>query len=224
MSSEISKLNKTGWDKWWIKLHQKASHKTRVLLLADIFSKIIENNKSQSIKCLDVGCGDMQIAELIAARNLHTNWTCIDIYPLPDELKSSEKWKKYRPFDGLKIPFENQSFDFVVLCDVLHHSLAPASLLIECARVGKKVIIKDHFQYGFISNLLLKWMDRFGNQAYGVHIPGRYFSIESFMTLCHENNLRVSQKQIGIQLYEHLPVLRKLLRPKWQFWALVEVA
>lgn len=219
MSSEISKLEKSRWDKWWIKLHQKASHTTRVRLLADIFKNIIESDTGQAVKCLDVGCGDMQIAELVAASAPNTTWICADIYPLPEELKSEERWQKYRSFDGQYLPFGDQEFDYVLLCDVLHHSLRPADILRECARVGKKIIIKDHYQYGFWSNLVLKWMDRFGNQAYGVHIPGRYFSVESFSALCRESRLEIVQAQRGIQLYAHLPVLRVILRKEWQFWA-----
>jgi len=222
VSSEISKLKKNRWETWWIKLHQRTSHKTRVRLLADIFDSIIKSEKKGAVKCLDVGCGDMQIAELIAAANPTSSWTCLDIYPLPEELKPLGKWQKYLAFDGQHIPLDDQSYDFVLLCDVLHHSLNPAQLLRECARVGQKILVKDHYQYGFFSNLILKWMDRFGNQAYGVHIPGRYFSVESFAALCRESGLKITRQQTGIQLYGHLPVLSALLRPNWQFWAVLE--
>ena len=222
MSSDISKLEKSRWDKWWIKLHQRTSHSTRVRQLARIFSGIMEDGKNVKVKCLDVGCGDMQIAELIAAANAKTIWTCLDIYPLPEDLKSQEKWQKYRSFDGQHIPTEDQSFDYVLLCDVLHHSLDPALVLRECARVGKKIIVKDHYQYGYFSNLILKWMDRFGNQAYGVHIPGKYFSVDGFSALCRKCGLEIVQQQAGIQLYGHLPVLRRVLRKEWQFWAVLE--
>ncbi len=221
MSSDISKLEKSRWEKWWIKLHQRASHNTRVRRLAGIFSEIIEAGKNGPVKCLDVGCGDMQIAELVAAFNPDTRWTCLDIYPLPEELKLQEKYQKYRSFDGLHIPAEDQSFDYVLLCDVLHHSLHSALLLRECARVGKRVIVKDHYQYGFFSNLSLKWMDRFGNQAYGVHIPGQYFSVKGFEELCRECGLEMVQQHVGIQLYGHLPVLRWVLREEWQFWGVL---
>lgn len=222
MSSEISKLEKNRWEKWWIKLHQRASHQTRVLHLAGIFSNIIKAGQNGPVKCLDVGCGDMQIAELVAASNPNTDWACLDIYPLPEDLKSQARYLKYRSFDGQHIPAEDQSFDYVLLCDVLHHSLHAAPLLRACARVGKRVIVKDHYQYGFFSNLVLKWMDRFGNQAYGVHIPGKYFSVESFEALCRECGLQIVQQQVGIQLYGHLAVLRWVLRKEWQFWAVLE--
>ncbi|MGI9159885.1 MAG: hypothetical protein ACR2K1_09050, partial [Saprospiraceae bacterium] len=100
--------------------------------------------------------------------------------------------------------------------------LNPEELLRECARVGKTIILKDHFQYGFFSNLMLKWMDRFGNQAYGVHIPGRYFSSESFNALCSNVGLRIVNLQTGIRLYDHLPIISTVLRPEWQFIAVLE--
>ncbi len=222
MSSDISKPEKSRWEKWWIGLHQRASHQTRVRHLAGIFSEIIGSGSKGPVRCLDVGCGDMQIAELVAASKPDTRWTCLDIYPLPEALQSQERYQKYRSFDGQHIPAEDYSFDYVLLCDVLHHSLDPAALLRACARVGKQVIVKDHYQYGFFSNLMLKWMDRFGNQAYGVHIPGQYFSVDSFEALCRECGLQIVQQQVGIQLYGHLPVLRWVLRKEWQFWAVLE--
>lgn len=220
MSSEISKTEKSLWDKWWILLHQRTSHKTRVRLLADRFSTILPSDRPTT--CLDIGCGDMQIAELIKSAKPNTLWTCMDIYPLPEHFQGMEKWHKYQHFDGVNIPTESNSFDYVLLCDVLHHSLNPEELLRECARVGKTIILKDHFQYGFFSNLMLKWMDQFGNQAYGVHIPGRYFSTKSFNALCSNIGLRVADIQTGIRLYDHLPIIRKVLRPEWQFIAVLE--
>lgn len=224
MSSDISKLVKSRWDKWWIRLHQMVSHRTRVRQLSDLFGKLLSEEIKKDIKCLDVGCGDMTIAEQIAVSNPNTAWTCLDIYPLPDKLKDAEKWKKYVAFDGMHIPFEDNSFDMVLLCDVLHHSLEPKTILGECLRVGHQVIVKDHYQYGFFSNLILKWMDRFGNQAYGVHIPGKYFSVDSFTTLYTEAGAKMIREEKGIQLYQHLPIVRSLLRPKWQFWAVLTKA
>ena len=47
-------------------------------------------------------------------------------------------------------------------------------------KICKFIIIKDHFQYGFFSNLILVLMDFFGNYFDGVKIPNLYFDKESY--------------------------------------------
>lgn len=220
MSSEISKPEKTIIEKIWIKLHRYLSHNNRIKTLSSYLISFLPEN--EKLDCLDVGCGDMKIAETIMKERPLTDWICLDIYELPENLKGDEKYSKYRSFDGLNMPFNSQKFDYVLLCDVLHHSLDQKFLLSECARVGEKIIIKDHFQYGFFSNLILKWMDIFGNRAYGVHIPGHYFTQSSFDKLCNESGLRILKLNIGIKLYDHLPIIRSILSPKWQFIAILE--
>ncbi len=220
MSSPIVEKEKGLIEKSLINIHQRASHNNRVnilsKLLGDRIDSLFENKKET--RCIDIGCGDMTIAENIAIVNTKTNWTCIDIHKLPEELKDSEKWKKYKQFDGTTIPFENNSFDCALFCDVLHHishDLTP--LITEAARVASVVIIKDHFEYGFYSRNMLKLMDFVGNWGYGVSIPEYYFTQKNFELLCSQSGLKIAEITVGIDLYSHLPFVRNVLSPNWQF-------
>jgi ubiquinone/menaquinone biosynthesis C-methylase UbiE len=225
MSSPIAVKRKGIFKQLLIEFHQKSSHTNRIAKLAGLIEHHISLycKKAASINCIDVGCGDMVIAEKIAASNPNTRWTCIDIHTLPEHLKSDDRWKKYKQFDGRHIPYKEKSFDVVVLCDVLHHAHENISrLLQESARVGQIVIIKDHFEYSIYSRYMLKLMDFVGNWGYGIRLPDRYFSEKQFENLCNTSNLRIIHLQKNIDLYSHLPLLNKLLRPQWQFIAILQ--
>jgi SAM-dependent methyltransferase len=224
MSSPIAAKEKSIIKQLLINFHQKSSHTNRIDKLAHLLANHISSyNKTNRIKCLDVGCGDMVIAEKIADINPQTDWTCIDIHELPEHLKNDSKWKKYTQFDGHHIPYKEKNFDVVVFCDVLHHAQeATFQLLQESARVGKMIIIKDHFEYSLYSRYMLKLMDFVGNWGYGIVLPDHYFSEKRFEKLCKQSNLDIVHVHKNIDLYSHLPVLNKLLRPQWQFIAILK--
>ena len=222
MSSPIALKKKSLAHKALISMHQLVSHKRRVGILSEILSDLIvsEFRDTKTIRCLDVGCGDMQIVENIGIRNKYVLWSCIDIYELPADA-NMKKWGKYRKFDGANIPYDDKSMDVVLFCDVLHHSPKDApALLREAARVGKTVIIKDHFEYSHYSRLMLRLMDIIGNWGYGVRIPERYFTVQRFNDICLFAGLKVKRISAGLELYPNF--LRYLLKPEWQFTAILE--
>ena len=225
MSSPIASRKKGPLDRTLISIHRKLSHSHRIEVLSRRIAELIQlyYPAAREIRCLDVGCGDMQIAERVAALAPNTSWSCIDIHELPQELKNAEQWKKYRTFDGTNIPFPNKSFDIVLFCDVLHHVRTNTqALLKEAAVAGRLVVIKDHFEYSIFSRIMLWAMDFLGNWGYGVSLPKRYFTRQSFEDLAGTAGLRPKQIEAGIDLYSHIPAMRTILRPKWQFLAVLE--
>ena len=224
MSSPIVEQEKNAYKEATIKVHQKVSHATRVNIIATEISELIEKHFPlvEKINCLDVGTGDMTIAEFIGNLNNKTSWKCIDIHELPKNLKNIDRWKKYQQFDGENIPYNSNNFNVSVFSDVLHHTDKSApKLMKEAARVSDCVIVKDHFEYSFYSRFMLKLMDIVGNWGYGVSIPKRYFSKTSFLDLVENSSLKIVELKIGIKLYEHLPIAKVVLRPKWQFIAVL---
>ncbi len=224
MSSPIAQSVKGFFKKLLIQFHQKASHNYRIEKLSTLIAG--EINKlalQQPIRCLDVGCGDMILSESIQAKlSSQTNWTCIDIHPLPESLINEPKWKKYQQFDGRSFPFDDHSFDIIVICDVLHHDIEnTVNLLSEAKRAGKYIFIKDHYEYGFFSRKMLRLMDFVGNWAYGVPIPDFYFTNKSFKNACLKANLHIIKEVDNINLYEHSRLFNALTKPKWQFIAIL---
>lgn len=203
-----------------VDFHQKTSHSNRIEILSNLLALEIKNlaEGEDRFSCLDIGCGDMNLAELIHGSLPSTQWQCIDLYQLSQEQENEERWKKYSTFNGCDIPFDDKRFKVALLCDVLHHAGANmAGLLKEATRVADYIVIKDHFEYGTVSRQLLRLMDFIGNWGYGVNIPSRYFTPMGFEELYKQQHLTLVKSIVGIHLYDHLPIIRWLTRPKWQF-------
>ena len=106
---------------------------------------------------------------------------------------------------------------------MLHHATAKdqVELIKEALRVAKYVVIKDHFEHGFWSRSVLQLMDIYGNWGYGVSIPKKYFSKQSFNVLAGKLNCNVRYEREELGLYCHIPLLKYVLRPNWHFIAVL---
>jgi hypothetical protein len=62
-------------------------------------------------------------------------------------------------------------------------------------------------------------MDFLGNWSYGVNVPKRYLTRDSFASLLSASQLELLSLSIGIELYQHLPIVRHFIDPRWQFIA-----
>lgn len=225
MSSPIALQKKNIAQRLFIELHQRFSHNNRVDILSQKISGLIDKRlpDTKTIKCLDIGCGDMKISTNINRLNPKTDWYGIDLYELPESMKGSEMWSHYKKYDGSHLPFDSKSMDIVLFCDVLHHAKKKDVLLLkEAARVGRIIIIKDHFEYSAYSRIMLKAMDFIGNWGYGVMLPDRYFNVTEFKNLYVSSGLRAWSIDIGLDLYSHLPLVKYFLKSQWQFVAVLE--
>ncbi len=226
MSSPIAKVDKSQVDRLLIAAHRQLSHGRRVALLAEEIAArvrgIVPAERTKEIRILDVGCGDMTLVDAVAAKIGSTSIRCADIHPLPVAMSSADpRWARYVQFNGADLPFAHDTFDIVLFSDVLHHvpESQRVALLASAARVGRHVLIKDHFEYGWWSRQMLRLMDWIGNFSYGVVVPRRYFDPESFRQLCKAAGLTIDGLDVGVQLYGSLPVVRSIVSKDWQFFA-----
>src|SRR5687768_16344300 len=106
------------------KLHAKTIQGHRITILSQIIysniSALSAGNKNP-LKILDVGCGNMKILYSLKNYLPGAEFTGLDIFKLPEHLKNDPFWRYYKSFNGVDIPFESGSFDFILLIDVLHH-------------------------------------------------------------------------------------------------------
>lgn len=227
MSSPLAKTRKTWIDRLLIHGHQATAHSRRVEILAQLITKLTRSATALAtapITCLDVGCGDMTLSRRIGALWPDSRWQGVDIHAPPVTTPSETDWSAYLQFDGRHLPLADGSVDVVLLCDVLHHA-APADqqqLFAECARVARHLVVwKDHFEYGPWSRRMLKAMDFVGNWAYGIRAPDFYYTPAQLAQLARGAGLAEVTRHTGIELYAHLPLVRSILRPEWQFISLL---
>ena len=173
-------------------------------------------------RCLDVGRGDMKLAEAIEKRALHTDWRCIGVDPVPASVGDDARWSKWRQSDGRTIPYADREFDVALLCDVLHQAPEDAArLLAEAGRVADHVLVKDNFEDGPYSRTMLRLAGMIASEGSGARVPQHYFTREGFVRLAAEQHLVITALDSGLDLYEHVPVVGTLLRPDWQFIAVL---
>src|SRR5262249_20489770 len=149
------------------KLHTKMVFGRRVRVLADLLARRVPPGVHSLV---DIGCGDGQIAHLVAQQHPDLQLTGLDVLIRP------RTHIPVQPFDGTTLPLADQSVDAAMFVDVLHHTNDPLVLLREAKRVARQaILIKDHCKDGFLAGPTLRFMDWVGNAHHGVVLPYNYW-------------------------------------------------
>lgn len=130
------------------------------MLNLDFFIKYNSKQRYQKIspyilgsKVLDVGCAEGWIGHFL------TNDKGYDV-SLVDVVNLNKTDLNFSLYDGENLPFENASFDTVLILLTLHHCQRPDKTLLEALRVSKKrIIITESVYYTRLGKMLLKLMD-----------------------------------------------------------------
>jgi SAM-dependent methyltransferase len=173
-------------------VHGRYVHKRRTSVLSCWCSRLIPSNS----RVLDVGCGDGQLARLIADKRSDISICGIDVRQRKDSAMLVET------FDGKSIPYGKDSFDVVMLVDVIHHADQPITLLRDAARVAKQaILIKDHLVEGTFAYLTLQLMDWIGNARHGVSLPYNYWTLAKWHGVFDELRLNITFWESNLRLY-----------------------
>lgn len=214
MSSPNAKPRYSAWDRVSIWLHRRTSHGMRVAVLARTLAPHVAEGSS----LLDLGCGDMSLATALARGRGLRRCVGADIWPARQPPPEGLEYAQVEILGPL--PWGASEFDTVLLVDALHHAAVPERLLSEALRVGRRVLVKDHLEYGPFSRTLLRMLDYLGNHAYGVPTPGRHFRPGDFEALAARlAPTRPLQLWVGVDIYGHLPLSRWLLPARLHFVA-----
>ena len=173
-------------------VHRTRVHSRRVDVLVRRLSRLIERSST----VLDVGCGDGLLAQSLTRQVPGITVEGVDV------LVRDDAAIPVRQFDGDVIPFADNSFDVVMLVDVLHHTVDPLRLLKEAARVSRgAVVIKDHLREGWLATPTLRFMDWVGNAAYGVHLPYNYLTRAQWDAAFFDAGLGIDHWEVDLRLY-----------------------
>jgi len=99
-------------------------------------------------------------------------------------------------YDGRHLPFEDDSFDCVMMIDVLHHDKEHSKLISEASRVSRKgILIKDHYWTNRLDFMVLSIGDCIGNLPYGVESAYNFLSLEQWYKLFADHDLRLKDQR-----------------------------
>ncbi len=86
-------------------------------------------------RVLDLGCGSGTSLDFFRARDPNVEWVGLDLPDSPEVRTRTRTDARFESFDGVTIPFDEESFDLVYCKQVLEHVRQPAPLLAEVNRV-----------------------------------------------------------------------------------------
>tara|TARA_B100000780_G_C21027267_1_gene411842 strand:- start:44 stop:724 length:681 start_codon:yes stop_codon:yes gene_type:complete len=150
-------------------------------------SKKISLIDEKKISILDFGCGSMEISKKLQKHSFVKKIIGTDTFDFKFKTKKMRYIQSTKFFES-----KNNKFDLIIAVDVLHHiGIDDAhKILKKLSKISKHIIIKDHFEHGFFSRHLLRFVDFYANYAYGVNIPKKYFDYKSWNRTVHKSSLK----------------------------------
>ena len=168
-------------------LHQRFLAGRRVEKLASELARFLPENAE--LRGLDVGCGTGEITQVLSTMRPTLTLDGTDAVVRDHTVISVTE------SDGRNLPFDTNSYDFVLLVDVLHHSEYPLEILKEATRVAKSfIVLKDHFLENWWDWIWLHFMDWVANRPYDVALPYNYLSEKEWTE--HFASCELTQKEI----------------------------
>jgi|TARA_B110000114_G_C14984526_1_gene353940 cyclopropane fatty-acyl-phospholipid synthase-like methyltransferase len=185
-------------------------------IVIDISREISKKNKKK-ICVLDFGCGSMEVSKKLQKRNFVKNIIGTDIFEYDYENKNMKYIETKKLFKS-----KPKKFDIVIAIDVLHHMGIDNSykILKKLSKISTHILIKDHFEYGFFSRQLLRFVDFYANYAYDVVIPKSYFNKKLWTNTVKKASLKETLRIENFQ--QHDGVFNFILDKKHHFVSLLK--
>ena len=138
---------KTAYDEFY----QKHDEAWRMLGAKYKAQHIIDVCKSNTFKkVLEVGAGDGSILKLLADQDFAPEYHAVEISESGVkhiQLRELKNLKSVQLFDGYHLPFDDNSFDLIILSHVLEHVEHERLLLRELKRVAQHCVIEVPLDY-----------------------------------------------------------------------------
>jgi SAM-dependent methyltransferase len=166
---------------------------------------------------LDVGCGFGTLGRAIMdSPNCPANLTVRGL----ERVKRGDELIPVDAYDGNEIPYENDSFDVVILADVLHHDRDPDRLIAQCKRISRRLlIIKDHKVDGLLAQQRISLIDWLANAPHGVPCLYRYNTLDEWRQSHARHGLNLEREITSMKLYP--PIFNFLFGKRLQYLAIL---
>lgn len=157
-----------------------------------VLRKVLPLKDGQEV--LDFGCGTGKITREIEKDFPKCKFSGVDVSNIAINI-AKKRFPNHKFFtieDGYRLPFKNDTFDFIIALDVVEHVYNTEKTFSELTRVLKhrgKILISTPY-YGFIKNLLIITFgfDQVFNPM-GQHI--RFFSNKSLFSIVKSHGLKI---------------------------------
>ncbi len=132
---------------------------------------------------IDIGSGYGTVTEVLREHDF-------EVSPVDVADQSVSKLLSPKVYDGLTIPYPDQSFDFSLLLTVLHHTPEPKRVLSEAARVGRKILVIEDVYKNKVQQYLTYFTDSLLNFEFIGH-PHTNKSRKEWSSVCDELGLHL---------------------------------
>ena len=179
-------------------------------------SKEYSHKKNKRIVIVDYGCGSMEISKRLQKSKYIKKIIGTDIFDFSFREKKLS-YLAYKDFSKSKI-----KADLIIIVDVLHHvGIDKANqILNNLSKTSKNIVVKDHFEHGFFSRHLLRFVDFYANYAYGVKIPKKYFDEISWQNQIKKTKFK--EKKLIKNFQQHDGLFNFILSKKHHFVSILE--
>ena len=161
-------------------------------------------------KILDVGCGDLRLAEAMLKYNSNLSITGVDVV----DFEHRPRGVKFLKYDGKKLPFTRGSFDTVLIFHVLHHCNNPYNVLQEAVRVAKKRVIVIEPVYRVSAEIpIMRLVDWFYNvwKERSIAMKYQFFTLDYWLQTFNRLGLKLAKK-VDLDKYpQWIPIGRAYL-------------
>ena len=183
-----------------------------------VLTDIITRHFQPGDKVLDVGCGAGTLGASLLKANVAPDVTVEGLEKYP---RGSEPIRVIA-YPGAEFPLADNSYDIVILADVLHHDAHPDKLLRESIRVCRRLlIIKDHQLNGPVAYARVSLIDWAANAPYGVPCLYRYNTLAQWDEIIRRFRLQPVERFDTMSLYP--AVVNLLFGRRLQFLVVARV-
>jgi O-antigen biosynthesis protein len=148
-------------------------------------------------RILEIGCGEGKTLLTLKKTGRAKFLAGVDLYqPAIDRAKKDLDWSLAANIEEVKLPFESESFDYIILADILEHLIDPWKAMVTLRRFLKKegffiISFPNIRNYQILKKLIIN--DDWFYQEKGIldktHL--RFFTLKSMAALLSQANLKI---------------------------------